>query len=211
MDHRPPVVLAPTVVLLVSLAATGCGVHRKLKITEVQPNQVELYLDEPSDHRLNLTNMRYKWATNLSGANPAGGEIDLSIAGELRGGQFLIIFEDGNHTGAPAARNFQPSIPGIVVQGGYFPSYGSTPGIAMGVSGKHRRGWVEDKVSDTVTFGAPPRPPAYGAFTQDNTLNSAKPSGSNSISRAFNRTAAVDDDRESDWSVRPQSPGAPSN
>jgi hypothetical protein len=202
--------VAPCVALVVaSLALGGCGVNRKLKITEVQPNQIELYLDEPTDHRLDLTNMKFKWATNKANASPASGEIDLGIAGEIRGGQFFLIYEYSGHTGGPIVRNFQANIPGIAVEPGYFPGYSDEPGISMGVTGKHRRSvfLIEDKVSDGVTFGAPPRPAAYSSFTEDHSLDGEKPVTNTSINRRFNGAAPVDTNSESDWYAGPQSPG----
>ena len=202
--------VAPCVALvLASLALGGCGVNRKLKITEVQPNQIELYLDEPTGNRLDLTNMKLKWATNKMNANPASGEINLGIAGAIRGGQFFMIYEYSGHTGAPIARNFQANIPGIALEPGYFPGYSDEPGISIGVTGRHRRSvfLIEDKVSDGVTFGAPPRPAAYSSFTETHSLDMEKPSGSTSINRAFNGSTPVDTNSESDWSAGPQSPG----
>ena len=197
--------VAPCVALvLLAPLALGCGVNRKLKITEVQPNQIELYLDEPSDNRLDLRNMKLKWATAQS-----TGEINLGLAGEIRGGQYFMVYEHGSHSGPPAAQNFQTNIPGIVVQGGTFPGYSNEPGVSMGVTGKHYRtfGLIQDKVSDAVTFGTPPRPVAYGSFTEDRTLDDDKPSGGTSISRRYSGSAPVDTDHESDWSSQPQSPG----
>src|SRR5688572_14404791 len=120
---RSPIALCVALVLLAPLAL-GCGVNRKLKITEVQPNQIELYLDEPSNNRLDLRSMKLKWTTT----EPTSGEINLGIAGEIRGGQYLMIYEFGSHSGPPAKRDFQTNIPGIAVQGGTFPGYSSDPG-----------------------------------------------------------------------------------
>ena len=67
----------------------------------------------------------------------------------------------------------------------------------------------QDKVNDVVTFGPSPRPSSGGAFTEDGTLNNAKPSGTQSISRAFTGNTPIDTDKESDWSQKVTTPGAP--
>ena len=143
----------------------GCGVHRNLKITEVLPNQVELYLDEPASNRLDLTNMKLKWTLTDPTATPSvtTGELDLGIAGSLQGGQFLVIFENPNYSDVPVAQAFHGPIAGIKVKDGFFPPYGGNPSAAMTVDGSHYRSFVvfvpvyQDKVNDVVTFGPSPR------------------------------------------------------
>jgi hypothetical protein len=195
----------------VILCVVGCGVNRKLKLTEVQPNAIEVYLDEPSSHRLDLTNLKLTWAAKDAATPPTRGEINLGVGGTLDGGRFLIIWEDTNYIGAPVRQNFQPSVAGIKVPSGSFPPYGNTPGVSVRVAGKHYRSLflVRDQVSDVVRFGPMPRPDRFGAFTEDGSLAAEKPSGNRSISRDFSAGAPVDTDSESDWSVRFASPGAP--
>jgi hypothetical protein len=202
-------------VVTVWLSLVGCGVHRKLKVTEVQPNQVEIFLDEPANNQLDLTNMKFKWISQdhppapAPAAQPTSGEVDLGVAGTLGGGKFLMIFEDSNYTGDPVAQTFPGQTAGIKVKNGFFPGYGQNPSVSMGVDGTHSRSFVKDEVNDVVRFGPTPRPDLFGAFNEDGSLASVKPQGTQSVSRTFSGSTPVDTDSESDWSSKVNSPAAP--
>jgi hypothetical protein len=202
-------------IVTISLPLLGCGVNRKLKITEVQPNQIEIFLDEPASNRLDLTNMKFKWISQDPTAQPASAEVDLGLVGTLDGGKFLMIFEDRNYTGAPVAQNFPGPTAGIKVKNGFFPGYGHNPSVSMGVDGKHYRTYIifvpvyQDEVNDVVRFGPRPRPALFGTFYEDGSLDGVKPVGSQSVSRTFSGSTPVDTDSESDWSSKQATPAAP--
>ena len=210
-------------IVTVSLLLPGCGVNRKLKVTEVEPNQVEMFLDEPANNQLDLTNMKFKWISQDPAPAaqptppPTSGEVDLGVAGTLQGGKFLMIFEDSTYTGLPVAQSYAGQAPGIKVKNGFFPGYGQNPSVSMGVDGKHYRTYIifvpvyQDEVNDVVRFGPRPRPNLFGAFHEDNmhTLDGVKPQGNQSVSRTFSSGAPVDTDSESDWSSKLNSPAAP--
>lgn len=201
------------VVVPVSLLLQGCGVHRKLKITEVEPNRVEILLAEPSSNSLALTRMKLKWISNDPMAPEerrlTTGELNLALAGSLRGGQFLVIFEDPEYHDLPVAVNFHGSIAGIKVKDGFFSGYGRTPSVSMSVEGEHDRSYIKDKVSDVVRFGPRPRPNLSGTFNEDGSLDHVRPLGNRSISRAFSGHTPLDTDSESDWSLKDASSGVP--
>lgn len=204
--------------LTVSLAFSGCGIHRKLEVTEVMPNEVELFLDEPSNNQLDLTNMKFQWistAPTMPTPTTTTGEVDLGLVGPLRGGKFLMIFEDPNYTGDPVAQSFPGNTAGIKVKNGFFPGYGSDPSVSMGINGSHYRTYIifvpvyQDKVNDVVRFGPSPRPSLSGTFNEDNTLAGVKPQGNQSVSRTFSGSTPTDTDSESDWSRKLNTPAAP--
>ena len=204
-------------IVTVSLSLAGCGVNRKLKVTEVQPNQVEIFLDEPANNQLDLTNMKFKWISQdpPPAAQLTSGEVDLGVAGTLGGGKFLMIFEDSNYTGDPVAQTFPGQTAGIKVKNGFFPGYGQNPSVSMGVDGKHYRTYIifvpvyQDEVNDVVRFGPTPRPDLFGTFNEDRSLSGVKPQGTQSVSRTFSGSTPVDTDSESDWSSKVNSPAAP--
>jgi hypothetical protein len=204
----------PVVVVFVSLLLPACGVDRKLKITEVAPNTIELYLDEPSGNQLDLTNMKFKWVSQDPMAQPKSGEVDLGLAGTLQGGTFLMIFEGSNYSGPPVAQNFHNQIPGIKVKDNFFPGYGQNPSVSMSVDGKHYRTYIvfvpiyRDTVNDVVRFGPRPRPNLFGVFNEDGSLDGLRPVGTQSIGRAFSNGIPVDTDSEADWSRMTNSPAA---
>lgn len=202
------------VTVLISWLLPGCGVHRKLKITEVEPNRVEILLAEPSGNTLALTRMKLKWISSDPGANAeenrlVTGELNLAIAGSMRGGQFLVIFEDAEYHDDPVAVNFHGDIQGIKVKDGFFPRYGRTPSVSMSVDGEHTRSYIKDKVSDVVRFGPRPRPNLSGTFNEDGSLDAIRPIGNRTISRSFSGHTPLDTDSESDWSLKDVSTGVP--
>jgi hypothetical protein len=208
--------LIPSLCLVsVSFLLAGCTVNYNLKVTEVWTNRVELYLDEPPDKVLNLHNKRLKWVTQEPGAQPVSGEVNLGLAGSMRGGQFLVIFEDPNYTGAPIAQDFRPSTPGIKVRDNFFPGYGNDTGSSMGVEGEHTGTYIlfvpgKLRVKDLVRFGHLPRPTlvgSFGVFRETDSLATVKPTGGQSVSRSFSASRPVDTDSESDWSLKPESIG----
>lgn len=199
--------------VIFSVLLVGCATNRKLKVTEVMPNQVELLLDEPNP--LILAGTKLKWISQDRQAQPVSGELDLGVAGTLQGGQFLEIFENSNYTGYPVAQTVGTSTPGIKVRNDFFPSYGSTPSVSMSVEGSHYGSYIffvptaQDLVNDVVRFGPRPRPTTSGEFLENGSLDAIKPVGGDSVSRKFMGRDAVDTDNESDWSSRPVSMGVP--
>ena len=192
----------------------SCSTTRNLRITEVGANRLELFLDEPFGRNLNLTGLNFEWVSQNPNAQPTRGALRLDAAGSMTGGQFLVIYEDARHAGAPVLENFRPNTPGIKVRDDFFPGYGSNPGVSMRVSGEHVGTSVlfiptQERVNDVVRFGPTPRPSLSGAFVEDNSLSGVKPQGSDSISRRFAAGRPVDTDREAEWSLTNQTIGLP--
>ena len=210
MRNPTAIIARVAAVVLVAAFVGGCKLTRELKITEVQPHAVELYLAEPRENALDLTNMRLRWVVKDAATPPVRGQVDLGPAGSLEGGQYLVVYEDPHHTGGPVAAPFRPWIPGIKVRPGFFPRYDGTPAVSMSVEGKHSRAGGRDEVSDVVRFGPMPRPKLGGEFKQDGSLAAARPEGNRSISRDFDAEGPVDTDSEADWSVQFETTGAPS-
>jgi hypothetical protein len=164
---------------LSSILLAGCAYDRALKITEIGPGRVELYLDEDPNQVLALHGQTLAWrATDPAGVNPpVDGQIDL--IGEIRGGRFLIVFEDANYSGGPArssyANFFNQSVEAIVVQGGALPLVDPARAYAYRVSGRNVLYvfpffFAYHDADDTVRFGPSPRPNLGGDFTEDQSL-----------------------------------------
>jgi hypothetical protein len=216
VKRSPTKLICCLVLVVVSSLLLGCDVDRKLKITEVAPNRVELFLDEPFNNQLPLTSMALEWVWQEPGAQPASGALNFGSAGAgmLQGQQFLVIFEDANYMGDPIAQNFRPTVPGIKVRDGFFPGYGNTRSVSMRMVGERSGTHIlfvprREKVNDVVRFGPSPRPPLAGAFNENGSLNGVWPNGGQSVSRRFASGAPVDDDSESNWSLTPESIGVP--
>jgi hypothetical protein len=195
--------------VIVSFLLVGCrDTPRNLKVTEVAAHQVELFLDEPSTNApLGVDPLKLRWISQDPGGQPVVGEVSLAGAGPLHGRQFLVIFEDPNHTGPPVGQNYRPAIPGLKVRGGTFPNYTTGTSASMSVFGRSPRGLffirlTTDVVDDIVSFGPHPRPRLPGEFDEDGTLDGVRPEGNReSVSRRFSGGDPRDTDRESDWSL----------
>jgi hypothetical protein len=208
---RLPVVLA--LLAISSLSQVACERNRKLKVTEIGANRVEILLDEPFSNQLNLTNMKFRWTAKEPNAQATSGEVPLDIVGSLSGGTFLVIYEDAGYNGPPVSQPFHNS-PGIKVENGFFPGYGNNPGVSMQVDGTNSGTAVlfvpaTDTVNDVVRFGPTPRPPLAGSFREDGSLTGEKPRGTESVSRQFSANGPVDTDSETDWARKPESIGVP--
>jgi hypothetical protein len=203
-------------VVLVSFLLVGCNVNRNLKVTEVAADRVELFLDEPADKELNLSGIKLKWVSQDPNAQPVSGELDLGVAGPLRGRQFLVVFEDATYTDPPVAQPIGTgSTLGIKVRGGFFPGYITGTSVSMGVSGTNTRGLFfvpayYHHADDVLRFGPRPRPLLAGVFQENGSLDTIGPEGGReSVSRTFAGADPVDSDSEADWSLRPNSIGVP--
>jgi hypothetical protein len=197
--------------LLLGLALAGCQKNRNLKLTEIGPNRVELFLDEPGDRHLNLTSINFAWISQVRAPSDRG-DVSLGLVGSLQGQQFLVIFEDPNYMGPPVAQDFRPNTPGIKVRDNFFPNYGDDPGVSMHVKGTHGGTSVlfvptRETVGDLVSFGPRPRPTLAGTFNENGTLDRVKPQGSDSVSRRFSAGSPVDTDSEADWLLQTESIG----
>ena len=203
---------------LLVFTLAGCQKSRSLKITEIGANRVELFLDEPSDHSLNLHSIDFVWASQESAPagsptpTPVRATVSLGLAGSIQGQQYLVIFEDSNYTGPPVAQEFFRGKPGIKVRDSFFPGYGNDPGISMQVNGTHSGTAVlfvptTETVNDVVRFGPRPRPELAGTFVEGGSLDRVKPQGGRSVSRRFSSGSPVDTDNETDWSLQPESIG----
>jgi hypothetical protein len=189
--------------LIALLGMNGCTVHRDLRLTEVGPDQVELYLNEVAQNRLDLTGhvLEFRHSDGTTGQIP--------LSGTMAGGEFLVIWEDSNHRGTPSAAPYTGgqlrSVPGIKVGRNTLPDYQTslqpTEAGAYRVSGTHRRGWVTDKTDDVLKCGSPTTRPTLpgGTFHEDGSLNTVVPQGSFPLSRRWSNGSLVDTDSESDW------------
>ncbi len=201
---------------LLLFTLVGCQRTRNLKVTEIGPNRVELFLDESSNNTLNLTSISFTWTSRDPGptSSPVRADVSLDPARSLQGQQCLVIFEDPTYHGPPVAENFRPNTPGIKVSDSFFPNYGNDPGVSMQVKGSHTGTAVlfiptTESINDVVSFGLlshrPPLP--GGVFSHDGSLSGVKPQGGQSVSRRFSGGAPVDTGNESDWSLQPESIG----
>ena len=108
--HLIKLIQVSLVAVFVSLLLQGCGVYRKLKITEVNP------ADGDSSSRAVRQLARsdqYEAQVDIQRSGClGGGQADQrrsgppGIVGTLRGGQFLVIFEDAQYTDPPVAVTF---------------------------------------------------------------------------------------------------------
>lgn len=194
----------------------GCTMDRQLKITEVAPDAVELNVAEPPPNRLVLDDHLLNWARvdHESGQMTTG---SIPLMGEFAAGAFVVVWMDPTYNGPPVPQDYVTesgqSVPGIKVQAGALPEWKDGDSGAFSLSGDHPRGAWTDRVTDLVKFGPAPRPPLDGAFQEDGSLNDARPQTGISISRRWtdDGSAPIDTDSESDFQLKPASPGAPTH
>lgn len=214
-----PLALAP----LLAACVSGPTLDRRLLLTEVSTNEVELHLDEDSTRQLNLGDGLKLVVRTDDGA----GNVDTTTLGlgageqSIPGGGFFIVWEDGSYQGPPVAEPFsrgqQGFVPGIKVRAGLLTGLGSRP-TEVRLTGSRNRitrlivlfpETTTDRIDDVVRFGAPlaERPMSGGVFQDDGSLDN--PSGSNSVQRAFSSGDPVDTNSESDWARGGSSWGVP--
>jgi hypothetical protein len=203
--------------LVLTTLATGCAtgptLERRLLLTEVSSNEVELYLDEDPSQALNLGN-GFQLAVRVDDGtgNPRLTTLGLGAGDQqIQGGGFFMVWEESGYNGPPMAAPYpsgqQGVVPGIKVAAGFLTGLRDHPSEVR-LSGSRRRisrliilipEQTTDVVDDVVRFGTPvaQRPSSGGAFQDDGSL--ANPSGSNSVQRRFNGASPVDGDAESDW------------
>ncbi len=190
-----------TVLLIISLGViTACTKNWPLQITEVGKYEVELRLDRPSSEALSLRGMTLTW----EGQNGVVGTVDLGLfPGTLVGGNFMIVWEDAGHSGAPEAARYSGGrngyVDGIKVPAGFFNSIDTGAGM-VSVSGSRTNALVvTHRVSDLVRFGSPTtnRPAGRGSFADTGVLG--PPTGSAGPQRRWNSGSPVDTNSEDDW------------
>jgi hypothetical protein len=185
---------AALVLVLPSLA--GCTADRKLMISEVGFGVLELYLDEPPDHTLDLSDHVLEVRTRVPDpANPMQDvpyERSFELWGTLAGGQYLVIWEQPGRTGMPAYEQYENDdeeyVTAIAVEPGTLGpaalamdgtvqvSVDNTRPYSFRVHGKHTRYvfpffYAQDVTDDVVTLGPRPRPEIGGAFTETGALD----------------------------------------
>lgn len=200
-----------------ALLLSACTVNRELLITEVGLKAVELHLAEPRSNVLGLSDLFLEYKNS----NGDTGRVELQ--GSIPGEGFLIVFEDPNHMGNPVAASysnfFGRSVPGLMVQNGFFGNMQLGQSLSFRVSGKHFRLVaffpVWDRVDDVVLFGPQPRPAIGGVFLENRSLGNdfPRPAASNqspqdTVSRRFPGGTAEDTNEEQNWRTRADSFGA---
>ncbi len=206
----------------VSLLLSACdGTQtRKLLLTEVGKNRVELYLDEPTNRSITLGS-GYRLAVSTSTGTAS--TVDLgAFGGSMQGGSFFIIWEEAGYTGTPVAAAFSGgqlgSVPGIKVAAGFMNGFDAAPSEARLVGRRNVFSRLiivipffrTDVIDDVVRFGTPDtdRPVSGGTFQSNGSLGN--PSGSTHLQRAWTGAGAPQDtDDEADWVLYGQSWGAP--
>ncbi len=207
--------LAPGIAALILVALGGCAgtEQRKLLVSEVGTNALELYLNEPATNQLTLGS-GYK--LSFSSETGTSSYIDLSVfGGNMGGGTFLVIWEDGSYQGAPVAEPYSRGqtgrVPGIKVAHALFTGFRTLPSEVR-LNGTHNRVsgllaifplFKTDTIDDVVRFGLPEadRPESGGTFVpaSGNDLLS-NPTGSLHLQRRWGGAAGpVDTDHETDW------------
>jgi hypothetical protein len=207
------------VALYMLLAGCDGTQARKLLLTEVGKNRVELYLDEPTNRSITLgSGYRLSVSTSTGTANT----VDLGTFGRaMPGGSFFIVWEEAGYTGAPVAADFSGgqsgAVPGIKVAAGFMNGFDTAPSEArlQGRRNVFSRLIViipffrTDVIDDVVRFGTPEadRPVSGGTFNSNGSLGN--PSGSVHLQRSWAAASAPQDsDDESDWILFGQSWGA---
>jgi hypothetical protein len=193
-------------------AAAACGTHRKLRITEVGAGVVELYLDEPTDHVIDLSRMEFAVAVSDPMAGPPT-VTRFDLVGELRGGEFVVVFEEAGNTTGPGAASytnfFGNSVNGISVPVGSLGIVDPARSYAMRVQGEYTISafpfWVKHSADDVVTFGPRPRPTLGGTFTENGTRDTVERTVAVGLTRGRTIRRRVvsgvpqDTDSEADW------------
>ncbi len=210
--NRRGSVLCPLVALL-----AGCTATRGLRITEVGVGVLELYLDEPPDHTLSLSDhvLEFKSVDPATGTTEVG---SIELFGSLDGGKFMVVWEAPNHTGPPISASYtnfhQRSVDGIAVEPGALGVVDNARSYAYGVSASLYRYvfpffYALDESDDVVTFGPRPRPSVGGAFAETGALDSVMRTLAQGIFRGrtvWRKAPSVngvntpqDNDTEADW------------
>lgn len=225
-------------VILSAVAATACTQQRKLHMTEIGNGVVELYLDEPNDHSLALSDTVLRWQSvdhNTAGSDAHG---EIALWGTLDGGKYMVVWEDPNHAGAPVYADYTnfdlESITGIVVGPDALGAVDPARSYAYRLKGHHFRYifpffYTYDDTDDEVRFGPNPRPSLGGAFQEDGHLG-GNPNDPNAVVERTKAAGQVkgkslrpstlplgstsvprDRDREIDWKNTNESYGHPEN
>jgi hypothetical protein len=216
----------PILLILSALSAaciSGGTLNRRLLVTEVGRDEVELYLDEDPSQRLILKDAFHLSVRTDDGAgNLTNTAVGLGAGDqEIQGGTFFIIWEESGYQGPPVAAPFsggqQGLVPGIKVASTFLNGIKDFPSEVRLHGSRNRVTRVvvifpettTDRVDDVVRFGAPVpnRPASGGTFTATGAL--ANPSGSTTLQRHFSGGAPVDTDHEDDWVLSPSSWGVP--
>lgn len=188
---------------LAALALCACTADRNLKITEIGTNAVELYLDEPADHTLVLSDqvLTIK-STAPDGSSPETKTFELF--GTMHGGEFLVVWEDPNYTGVPTYSDyvnfFNRNVPGIMVEAGTLGTFDNTRCYSYRVHGSRYRYifpffYAIDETDDVVKFGPQPRPDVGGTFHEDGSLAGVERTAAQGLTpgrTVWHRTRMVD-------------------
>jgi hypothetical protein len=214
--------VAGTLVLAMVTGCTGTK-NRHLLVTEVGTTALELYLDEPSTNSMTLGS---GYVLTLKSAMGASNSIDLgTFGGNMAGGSFLIVWEDGNYQGPPVAEQFSGgqtgAVPGIKIAHGLLTDLRTLPSeVRLSGTHNHVSGLLaifplfgSDVIDDVVRFGDPAtdRPDTGGTFVASpgNPIL-VQPTGSVHLQRRWNGTVGpIDTDHETDWQQLGQSWGVP--
>jgi hypothetical protein len=195
------------------LGASACTSQRELLITEVGVGVVELYLNEPADHRLALRDHTLTVDTLVPDpANPGVHVTETSsieLVGTLDGGRFVVVWEEPGHVGPPRIASYQnffgQSVDGIAVAPGSLPRGDNALSYGVRVSARRYRYifpffYAQDRTDDLVTFGPRPRPVTGGDFLETGALDAVMRSTAIGLSEG-----------ESVWRKSSTDPNAPND
>ena len=199
---RVVVILAVGIVVVTSFL--GCTPHPKLKITEVAPGAVEIYLDDPNT--LDLSRVTLTSATGASFSNT------LNLIGTMAARSYLVVYEEAGYTGQPVAATYTAPLTSVQCPGiklsedsfGWnlgntnfaFRLSGSSGRGPSGIAGLFYRHWDSD---DVVRIGTRPRPQIGGNFTEDTSTPVPLPFPPGTVSRNWGPNGPIDNDLESNW------------
>ena len=202
--------------LIFLTSVTACTTHRGLMLTEVGDGALELYLDESADRTLPLRHVDLRWKSHADGADPEEGTV--ALTGEIRGGEYVVVWEKPGHTGVPSRENYtnfeNQSVRGVAVAEGSFGAVDNARSYAFRIYQK-RTVYVFpffyriERLDDVVTFGPRPRPEIGGTFSENGDLDEVERSAAVStlrgqtVWRKLHEVNGVDvprdADLESDW------------
>ena len=165
----------PIALLALSVLSTACitgpKLDRRLLLTEVSNNEVELYLDEDPSRSLILDNgFKLGVRTDDGAGNQTSTSLGLGAGGQsIQGGSFFIIWEESGYQGGPVAEPFPSgqlgAVPGIKVATGFLAGVRDFP-AEIRLSGSHDRitrlivlfpETTTDVIDDVVRCGTPSR------------------------------------------------------